>query len=110
MSKNYIRHQIERIKRAIDSEKEKIVDYRENIKSIRARKKRKAESYSYKIKSTSSSTTKVNLRSSRADDWREFSRVIDRDKEKIVSSRERISKYREEIKREREKLKNHWNN
>ncbi|MDA9575539.1 hypothetical protein N9R87_00180 [Flavobacteriaceae bacterium] len=110
MSKNYIKHQIERIKRAIESEKEKIADYRENITSIRTRKKRSAERYSYKIKSTSSRPTKANLRSSRADEWREISRDIDRDKEKIATSRERISKYREEIKREREKLKNHWNN
>ena len=36
--------------------------------------------------------------------------IIDREKEKMSSSRERISEYREELKRERDKLKNHWQN
>ena len=105
MSRDYIKHQIERMKRAIETEKAKIADSREDITTTRNRKKSRAESYSYKIKSTSSSSSKANLRSSRADEWKEFSRIIHREKEIIESSRERISKYREEIKRERERLK-----
>ena len=110
MGRNYINHHIERIQRAIETEKSKIAESRENIISTRNRKKSRAESYSYLIKSTASRGTKENLRRSKADEWKEFSRIIDREKEKMASSRERISEYREELKRERDKLKNHWQN
>ena len=110
MSRAYLKHQIERIKRAIEYEKVKIADSRKDITSTRLRKKRRSESYSYRIKSTSSSASKSNLRISRSNEWREFSKDIDCEKETIASCRERIKKLREDIKKEREKLKNHWKN
>lgn len=103
MSRNYSKHQIDRIKRAIEAEKSKIADSQADITSVRNRKKSRAESYAYKIQSTSSSASKANLRSSRADEWREFARIIDKEKEVIASCRERISRYREDIKRERQR-------
>ena len=81
MGRNYINHHIERIQRAIETEKSKIAESREDIISTRNRKKSRAESYSYLIKSTASRGTKENLRRSKADEWKEFSRIIDREKE-----------------------------
>ena len=44
MSRDYIKHQIERMKRAIETEKAKIADSREDITTTRNRKKSRAES------------------------------------------------------------------
>jgi len=110
MSISYLKHQIERIKRAIEEEKAKIADSRKDITSTRLNKSRRAEHYSYYINALSSRTVKTDKREARKKEWEEFSRVIEREKETIASCSDRIKKHREDLKRSREDLKNHWAN